>query len=131
MRRSNDYFEANDYLMRCDSFVFICDDEIFSNKKTFYCKMRLLEVDGDVAFSVDKSPFVGLRDTVSNMIYLMLSYAGDFGKLPSSSNEVLLDARKESVYILNNRYYLLLHFVVLDSSDIEMEKFENENTVRF
>ena len=23
MRRSNDYFEANDYLMRCDSFVFI------------------------------------------------------------------------------------------------------------
>ena len=47
------------------------------------------------------------------------------------SNDVLLDARKRSVYVSNGNDYLLLHFVVLDSSDIEMEKFENENTVRF
>lgn len=130
-RRYDDYFKVNDYLMYCDSFTFIGDDEIVSNKKTFFCEMKLSKVDGDVAYSVWKPSFVGIRDTVSNMLYLMLSYAGDFRKLPSFSNDVLLDARKRSVYVSNGNDYLLLHFVVLDSSDIEMEKFENENTVRF
>ncbi len=131
MRRVNAYFEANDYLMHCDSFVFIGDDAIVSNKKTFFCEMKLSKVDGDVAYSVVKSSFVGIRDTMSNMLYLMLMYTGDFRKLPSSSNEVLLDARKRSVYVSNDNDYLLLDFVVLDSTDIKMKKFENENTVRF
>ena len=93
--------------------------------------MKLSKVDGDVAYSVVKSSFVGIRDTMSNMLYLMLMYTGDFRKLPSSSNEVLLDARKRSVYVSNDNDYLLLDFVVLDSTDIKMKKFENENTVRF
>jgi hypothetical protein len=131
IQRYDDYFESTDYLIHCDSFMIVCDDEVFSNKKYFFCKMRFLEAEGEVVFSNDKSPFVGLRDTVSNMIYLKLSYAGDFRNIPVSSKEVLLDARKRTVNVLNNDDYISLDFQVLDSTSVRIKKFENKNTVRF